>query len=62
MIPTYKQADQYRKDALDKEDMIQSLKLQLSTSKTSQSNDVGAGGDGAYWKAKYESLLSTVGG
>lgn len=62
MLPTYKQADQYRKDALDKDEVIKGLKLELSTAKMSQSNGVSAGSDGAYWKDKYESLLSTVGG
>ncbi|CAO2651834.1 Nn.00g001170.m01.CDS01 [Neocucurbitaria sp. VM-36] len=61
ILPIYKQANQYRKDALDKEDVIMGLKLELSAAKTFQSNGVGAGGDAAYWKDKYESLLSSVG-
>ncbi|KAF1849490.1 uncharacterized protein K460DRAFT_305703 [Cucurbitaria berberidis CBS 394.84] len=60
MLPTYKQAEQYRKDALHKEDVIKGLKLELIAAKTSQSNGVGANGDANYWKDKYESLLSTI--
>lgn len=61
MLPTYKQADEYRKDALVKEQEIQKLKLELSQAKTSQFNGVGPGRDASYWKNKYESLLATVG-
>lgn len=55
MLPTYKQAEQYRKDALDREKTIKSLQKELITAKASQNN-----GDTTYWKNKYETLLATV--
>jgi hypothetical protein len=61
MLPTYKQADQYRKDAAEKEDAIKDLKLELKAAKAVQSNGVGAaGGDTSYWKNKYETLLAAI--
>lgn len=48
-------------DALEKDDEIKTLKEELSDAKNAQSNGVGASGDTAYWKNKYESLLATVG-
>jgi hypothetical protein len=62
MLPTYKQADQYRKDALEKENTIKELKLELTAAKAEQTNGVGSDGgdDGAYWKNKYEGLLADV--
>lgn len=62
MLPMYKQADQYRKDCLDKDSLIKELEDRLSTAKSSQPNGMSIGGDVAYWKNKYESLLATVGG
>lgn len=59
----------YRNDVRDKEVQINQmtaqiaeLNRQLATTKASQSNgvDTAAGGDSAYWKQKYETLLSNV--
>lgn len=61
MLPIYKQADHFRKDALEMQEQVNALKLELSTAKASQSNGVGAGSDAAYWKDKYEALLFNVG-
>jgi hypothetical protein len=62
MLPTYKEAEKHRQEARDKESQITDLKHQLAAAKASQSNGVGtAGGDSAYWKQKYETLLSTIG-
>lgn len=62
MLPTYREAERHRQEARDKESQITDLKHQLAAAKASQSNDVGAvGGDSAYWKQKYETLLSTIG-
>ncbi|KAF2822191.1 hypothetical protein CC86DRAFT_331032 [Ophiobolus disseminans] len=58
MLPTYKQAEHFQKAALEKEEQIKSLKLQLSSA-SSKPNGV-AGGDAAYWKAKYDHLMATV--
>lgn len=57
MLPTYKQADQYRKDALDKAETIEQLTTELTKAKATQSN-----GDVSYWKNKYESLLASISG
>ncbi|KAH7068263.1 hypothetical protein BKA63DRAFT_581705 [Paraphoma chrysanthemicola] len=62
MLPTFKQAEQYRQDAISKDDRIKTLKVELSVAKTSQSNGLGLGGDAKYWKGKYDDLLSKVGG
>ena len=62
MLPTYKQANQYRKDALAKDDAITALKQDLATLKAKQTNGAGADADAVYWKEKYEGLLATVGG
>lgn len=55
MLPTYKLADKYRKDALEGAQTIKGLELKLAEAKTSQSN-----GDSSHWKVKYESLLDRV--
>lgn len=61
MIPTYKAAEKYRQDAHEKESQINDLKFQLAAAKASQSKGVGAAGDdAAYWKQKYEKLLSNI--
>jgi hypothetical protein len=63
MLPAYKQADQYRLDTLKKGEEIQSLQAELSAAKASRFNGVaagaGGGGDAAYWKTKYDTLLSS---
>lgn len=62
MLPTYKEAEKHRQDAREKDLQIVDLKHQLAAAKASQSNGVGAAGsDSAYWKQKYEMLLSTIG-
>ena len=62
MLPTYREAERYRQEARDKEALITDLKHELAAVKAPRSNGVGAaGGDSAYWKQKYETLLSTVG-
>lgn len=61
MLPTYKDAEKYRQEARDKESQISGLKSQLAAAKVSQPNGMGtASGDSAYWKQKYEMLLSTI--
>ncbi|KAJ4376139.1 hypothetical protein N0V83_001420 [Neocucurbitaria cava] len=62
ILPTYKKAEEYRKEALEKEDLIMGIKLELSAAQAAKSNGVLAGSDAAYWKDKYESLLSSVSG
>jgi hypothetical protein len=62
MLPAYKQAEQLRKSALEKDDQIKGLILELSTAKASQTNGIGSGGDATYWKDKYDGLLSSIGG
>jgi hypothetical protein len=62
MLPTYKQAEQFRKAALEKDEQIENLKKELSEITVSRSNGVSAGGDAAYWKEKYEGLLSSMDG
>ncbi|KAF2867693.1 hypothetical protein BDV95DRAFT_502337 [Massariosphaeria phaeospora] len=59
MLPTWKQADKYRQDSLDKDNEIAELKAKLTVGV--RSNGVSKGGDAAYWKNKYESLLANVG-
>jgi hypothetical protein len=61
MLPTYKQAEQLRTSAVQKDQEIKTLKTQLFTAKVSQSNGVGTGGDATYWKKKYDGLLASVG-
>lgn len=62
ILPTYKKAEEYRKEALKKEDLIMGLKLELSAAQAAKSDGVNAGSDAVYWKDKYESLLSSVSG
>jgi hypothetical protein len=61
MLPTYKQANQFRMAADDAEYQILTLRRDLAAARASQSNGVGSGGDAAYWKNKYDGLLATVG-
>ncbi|KAF3047038.1 hypothetical protein E8E12_010685 [Didymella heteroderae] len=61
MLSTHKAAEKCKQDAHDKEMQIIDLKHQLAAAKASQSNGVGAaGGDTAYWKQKYENLLTSI--
>ncbi|KAL5119576.1 hypothetical protein ACEQ8H_002422 [Pleosporales sp. CAS-2024a] len=60
MLPTYKEADKFRKAAQDAEQLITALREDLAKARASQSNDAAPTGDAAYWKAKYDSLLNTV--
>ncbi|KAF1946024.1 hypothetical protein EJ02DRAFT_368470 [Clathrospora elynae] len=61
MLPTYKEAEQYRKDSLEKDVIIQTLRL--AAAKPPQSNGVGGtSSDAGYWKGKYDALLATVSG
>jgi hypothetical protein len=62
MLPAYKKSEQLRQAVADKDNEIRNLKRQLTDAKTSQSNGVGSGGDAAYWKNKYDGLLSSIGG
>ncbi|KAI2480927.1 Spc7 multi-domain protein [Pyrenophora tritici-repentis] len=64
LLPLSKQAEQYRQAALDKDDVVKNLELQLATVKAKASQSTGAGptgGDARYWKSKYETLLANVG-
>lgn len=62
MLPLYKEAETHRNDAADKTVQIAELKRQLATIKPALSNGAGAaaGADTAYWKNKYETLLSSL--
>lgn len=61
MLPMYKEAEKYKQDAQDKEIHVTDLKQQLATAKAFQSNGMGAAGeDSAYWKQKYETLLTSI--
>ncbi|KAF1835156.1 hypothetical protein BDW02DRAFT_496576 [Decorospora gaudefroyi] len=63
ILPTYQMAEHHRKDALEKEEMIEDLERKLTEAEAAQLNGMAiAGGDTGYWKAKYETLLATVGG
>ncbi len=62
MLPTYRQANQYLQEAIQKEDIIENLKLEISALKAYPSNDTDATNDSLYWKNKYESLLASIGG
>jgi hypothetical protein len=57
MLPTYKQAEQHKKAAADKDEQVKALKLELSSAKTSKPNGVSSGGDAAYWKASITTYL-----
>ncbi|EFQ96029.1 hypothetical protein PTT_03592 [Pyrenophora teres f. teres 0-1] len=62
LLPLSKQVEQYRQAALDKDDVVKNLELQLVALKASQSTGAGTtGGDARYWKSKYETLLANVG-
>lgn len=60
MLPTYKRAEQFRQTAEQQTEAIKGLQAELSEAKVAQSNGVGAGGDAAYWKAKYDNLLASI--
>jgi hypothetical protein len=61
MLPTYKQADQFRQTAEQQAAQIKGLEAKLAEAKAAQSTGVGAGGDAAYWKGKYDNLLASIG-
>ena len=58
----YNDAEKHRVDASKKAAQIVELERQLAAAKDEKSNGVGnaAGADVAYWKNKYETLLSSV--
>ena len=58
MLPAYKQAEAYRTDALEKTEQIKKLQDQLAGA--AKTNGVGGGNDAAYWKDKYDNLLSNI--
>lgn len=64
MLPTYKKADQYRQDVVDRDEVIRGLELELAQAKVSKTtNGVGAAAsssDAIYWKNKYEAVLLAV--
>jgi hypothetical protein len=64
MLPTYKKADQFRQQVVDRDETIKNLELALAEAKASKTNGVGVGGssgsDVRYWKDKYETLLLAV--
>ncbi|KAF2028644.1 hypothetical protein EK21DRAFT_101677 [Setomelanomma holmii] len=62
MLPTYKQADLWRTQALAKDEQIEELNRALTAARVSRSNDVGSGGDAAHWKKRYDDLLAKIGG
>lgn len=61
MLPTYKQADQFRQTAEQRTEQIKDLEAKLAEAKAAHSNGVGADGDAAYWKGKYDNLLASIG-
>jgi hypothetical protein len=65
MLPTYKKADQLRRDVFERDATINKLELELAEAKVSKTNGVGSGVSGGndvrYWKQKYETLLLSVG-
>ena len=62
MEPVYKDAEKHRDDAFKKAAQIIELERQLAAAKDEKSNGAGnaAGADVAYWKNKYETLLSSI--
>jgi hypothetical protein len=62
MEPVYNDAEKHRADASQKAAKIIELEHQLAAAKDEKSNGVGnaAGADVAYWKNKYETLLSSI--
>ncbi|OSS51785.1 hypothetical protein B5807_03350 [Epicoccum nigrum] len=62
MEPVYNDAEKHRADASQKAAKIIELERQLAAAKDEKSNGVGnaAGADVAYWKNKYETLLSSI--
>lgn len=61
ILPTYKLAEKYRFAAEDAERQIKTLREDLASARASQSNGASSGGDGAYWKNKYDGLLANIG-
>jgi hypothetical protein len=58
MMPVCKEAEQLRKDALTKDDLVKRLEAEIAEIKnTSKATSTG---DSAYWKEKYENLLASV--
>lgn len=55
ILPLSKQADQFRKDLVQKEETIKDLQEKLALAEGSQSGD-----DVRYWKTKYETLLESI--
>jgi hypothetical protein len=62
MLPTYKQAEQFRKAALEKDEQIKALQAELSGTNGLRSNGVGVEGDASYWKHKYDVLMASMDG
>jgi hypothetical protein len=61
MLPVYQQTEQLQKAALEKEEQIRNLKLELTSAKSSSKpSGIGAGDDASFWKAKYENLMARV--
>lgn len=58
----YNDAEKHRADASKKAAQIVELERQLAAAKHEKSDGVGsaAGADVAYWKNKYETLLSSI--
>lgn len=58
----YNDAEKHRLDASKKAAQIVELERQLAAAKDEKSDGVGiaAGADVAYWKNKYETLLSSI--
>lgn len=61
MLPTYREAEKYRSACVEKDKEIAILKNDLSTAKTKSGQSNGIGGDAAYWKDRYESILASIG-
>ncbi|KAJ4993250.1 hypothetical protein SVAN01_01225 [Stagonosporopsis vannaccii] len=62
MLPKCKEAEKYQKDVQEKQLQIDDLQKQLASAKATPSNGVSAAtvSDTAYWKQKYETLLSSL--
>lgn len=57
MLPTYKQAEQYRKGCLEKDDAIKALKEDLAVAKQGEAENTENLAASIYWQNRYEGLL-----
>jgi len=62
MLLKYREVEQYKQDAKEKQLRIDDLEQQLTLVKAAPPNGVGAAasGDSAYWRQKYDTLLASL--